>query len=426
MADAQGLVDFIHQSPTPFHCVGLAAERLSAAGFNEMDPAATPAPMGPGSGGYFVRGGTLIGWRIGEKSPAIAGFRLLGAHTDSPNLRLKPNAQYAKEGYLQWGVEPYGGVLLSTWADRDLGLSGRVALNRNGNLELELVRIDQPIARIPNLAIHLNRKVNDDGLVLNKQNHLPPILAMEDSTPDTLRNLLSKELGCAENEVLSWDLMLHDVQSPTLGGLTNEFIFAPRLDNQGSCYTALEALTNLKQSIDATAVIVLFDHEECGSGSDIGAGSVILRDHLSQLVGNHTESAPGGVERAAANSLMLSADMAHGIHPNYADKHDSNHKPLMNGGPVIKSNVNQRYATDAQSAALFKQACQSVDVPFQEFINRSDLACGTTIGPISSAQVGIRTVDVGCAMLSMHSIREQAGAKDVAWMAAAMESYLRI
>ena len=417
MVYAQGLIDFIHQSPTPFHCVGEAAKQLEAAGFTEVNPASAPAPMGPGRAGFLTRGGTLIAWRMGQKAPADAGFRLLGAHTDSPNLRLKPNADYEKEGYLQWGVEAYGGVLLATWADRDLGLSGRVAVQRDGEF-------DEAIARIPNLAIHLNRKVNDDGLVLNKQTHLPPMLGLSNGSTNTLKSLLAARLGCGEDDVLSWDLMLHDVQKPTLGGLSNEFIFAPRLDNQASCYPALMALINLSDSIDATAVTVLFDHEECGSGSDIGAGSVMLRDVLTQLERNHTERAPGGVERAAANSFMLSADMAHGVHPNYADKHDDNHKPMMNAGPVIKTNVNQRYATDSQSAALFKQACLEADVPIQEYINRTDLACGSTIGPISSAQLGIRTVDVGGAMLSMHSIREQAGAKDVDWMITAMARFL--
>jgi aspartyl aminopeptidase len=426
MSDAKGLIEFIAASPSPFHCVDASAKRLNEVGFSRCNDAEGTLPIEVGSGGYVIHGGTLIAWRAGKSAPANRGFRILGAHTDSPNLRLKPQPEYDKEGYLQWGVEVYGGAIVATWADRDLGLCGQVALRRNGELSQELIRIDRPIARIANLAIHLNREVNDKGLVLNKQDHLPPMIGLG-STGETSQLLqqIGKELDCAPDDVLGWDLCLFDVQAPSLGGLNDEFVFAPRLDNQASCYSALEALCSLTDPPESTAIVVLFDHEECGSRSERGADSTLLRNLLARLERDHPEQAAGGLERAVTNSFQVSADMAHGVHPNFADRHDAQHKPRLNGGPVIKTNVNMRYATNAVTAARFREACQSENVPVQEFVNRSDLACGSTIGPISASALSIPTVDVGNAMLSMHSIREQSGAQDVDRMTRVMARILR-
>ncbi len=423
---AQDLLDYIAAGPSPFHCVAESVRRLEAAGFSAVDEGSEPVNIHPGHAGYVARAGTLIAWRAGQDAPAVTGFRLLGAHTDSPNLRLKPNAEYVSEGYAQWGIEPYGGVLLATWADRDLGLSGRVSVRDGDSASLRLVRIDRPIARVSNLAIHLNRKVNDDGLKLNKQKHLPPMVACagELSEPGLLAKLLADEVGCDPADLVGWDLGLHDVVPPALGGVNGDFVFAPRLDNQGSCYSALEAIIAAEGKTAHTSVVALFDHEEVGSGSDRGAASTMLRNVLVRLERDHTIAAAGGIERAAANSWMVSADMAHGVHPNYADKHDKRHRPMLNGGPVIKTNVNMRYSTDADTAARFRAACRQEDVPYQEFINRSDLACGSTIGPISAAQLAIQGVDVGSAMLSMHSIRECAGAHDVDMMTRVMTRVL--
>jgi len=423
-----GLLSFIEQSPTPFHCVETAAERLKVAGYEERWPGDAPAQVEPGAGGFLRRGGTLLAWRGGRKGPAEGGFRVLGAHTDSPDLRLKPLASQASDGYRVWGVEPYGGGIWATWADRDLGLAGRVAVRTEAGSELRLVRVDRPIARVPSVAIHLNREVNDKGYKLNAESQLPPmvgIAAGDEGDGRSLEQLLARELGCAVADLLAFDLSLYDLQAPSVGGLDGEFVFAPRLDNQASCHCAVEALVGLKETPDATSVVALFDHEECGSSSERGADSAMLAQLLAGLVRDHAEEAPGGLERAAANSFVVSSDMAHALHPGYTDKHDKQHRPRMNGGPVIKTNVNMRYATDASTAARFRLACVAQDVPVQDFVNRADLRCGSTIGPMTAAGLAIPTVDVGGAMLSMHSIREQGGSRDVQWMIAAMREVLR-
>ncbi len=420
---AADLLRYVHASPSPFHCVEETARRLEEAGFVALDERSAPGTIAAGSGGYLKRSGTIIAWRAGLRSPAAAGFRLIGAHTDSPNLRLKPAAEYSREGYIQWGVEVYGGVLLHTWTDRDLGLSGRVALRGDsGGVVLRLVRVERPIARVANLAIHLNRAIRTDGLKLNAQKHMVPLVGFGDGEESTsrLKQLLADTLSCDPSAILSWDLGLHDVQPPSLGGLSGDFVFAPRMDNQASCHAALSALLAMDDVPEHTAVIALYDHEECGSRSAHGADSALLGNVLSRLVAEHEHKASGGLGRAVASSLLVSADMAHGVHPNYADRHEEHHKPMLNGGPVVKWNVNARYATDAEAAARFKLACAAVEAPVQEFVNRTDLACGSTIGPITASGLAIRGVDVGNPMLSMHSIREQAGAADVAWMTDAM------
>jgi len=403
------MIDFLQKSPTPYHCVEETAQRLRASGFTEIDEKAEPQTLRAGEGHFARRGGLIVAWRNGTHAPAAAGFRLIGAHTDSPNFRIKPRPDVRGEGYLQWGVEVYGGVIYASWMDRDLGLSGRVFVRGpEGQPILRLLRVDKPIARIPNLAIHLNRKVNEEGLKLDVQKHLVPVLGLVSSDATSFAKYVG---GLLDGEVLSWDLCLHDLQPPTLGGLNEEFVFSARLDNQASCFMGLCALLEAAPS-PATQVVVLFDHEEIGSRSHTGAMGATLRDLLTRIEREHEEKGKGGVERALANSFFVSADMAHGVHPNHAGLHEPLHKPLLNGGPVIKEHVEQRYATDAETMALFRLACQAEQVPYQDFVIRTDLACGSTIGPISAGLLGVRTVDVGCAMLSMHSIREQCGAKD--------------
>ncbi|MBT9557246.1 MAG: M18 family aminopeptidase [Myxococcales bacterium] len=427
MNAALDLVDFLNASPSPFHCVAAAAARLTAAGFVEVkdDDAAITAT--PGKGAFMKRAGTLFAWLPGSESPSEAGFRLIGAHTDSPNLRLKPKANQSKEGYATWAVEPYGGVLLHTWTDRDLGLAGRVAV-RDATAtvpRIELVRLDAPLARVANLAIHLDREVTTRGLILNKQTHLPPMIGLAGAP--SVERLVAEAIGCAESDVVGFDLGLYDTQPATLGGVSGEFVLGARLDNQASCHSALSALieaSRLPAPAAHTAVICLFDHEECGSGSERGAESVLLSHVLDQLTDGHPATGAGGLRRALSRSFCVSADMAHGVHPNYADKHEPSHKPMLNGGPVIKTNMNMSYATDAETGARFRMACRDEGVPFQEFVVRSDIACGSTIGAIVAAGLAVRTVDVGCAMLSMHSIREQAGAADVAYMTAVMRRIL--
>ncbi|WP_373047248.1 M18 family aminopeptidase [Vulgatibacter sp.] len=419
------LLDFIGASPTPHHCVAEARRRTAEAGFVHLDESET-WKLEAGRGYTVERGGALLAFRVGTEAPAEAGFRIVGAHTDSPNLRIKPQPDVAKEGYLQLGVELYGGVLQYTWFDRDLGLAGRVMLRgeKPGQLEHRLVRIDRPLLRVASVAIHLNREVNKKGLQLNEQNHLPPLLGLSaNPTEESLKALLAAELGTDAAAILAWDLSLMDVVPPAVGGLHGEFIFAPRLDNQASSHAALTALLRAPAA-KATQLACLFDHEEVGSGSTAGAAGSLAEDVLQRLAEVEGPGAkPGALPRAIARSWQVSADMAHAVHPNYADKHEPQHMPRLNAGPVIKINSQQRYATDAEGAALFESLCQDADVPVQKFVNRTDLACGSTIGPISSARLGVRTVDVGNAMLSMHSIREQAGAEDPERMVAVLTRF---
>jgi aspartyl aminopeptidase len=422
----QDLCDYIQASPSPYHCVDTSTARLRAAGFTELKEADVWQYLEPGAAHYVVRDGTLMAWKMGTEPIPVAGLRLIGAHTDSPNLRLKPNADYVREGYHQWGVEVYGGVLSHTWFDRDLGISGRAVLRGSHGTELRNVRIDRPLARIANLAIHLNRGIRTDGFKPNAQRELPPLLGLfQDDAPDLLPRLICDALDVDPADFLGGDLMLHDIQAPVVGGVHNEFVFAPRLDNQASCFTAIEALVAHDTPVGATVGAVLFDHEEVGSRSSSGAAGQLLVRILNRIIAAARQQAPGGLARASAQSFTISSDMAHGVHPNYADRHDGNHKPMLNGGVVIKSNANQRYSTNAETAARVLLAAEAADVAAQQFINRTDLACGTTIGPLAAAELGIRSVDIGAAMLSMHSIREQTGAADVDAMIRVKRELLR-
>jgi aspartyl aminopeptidase len=338
-----------------------------------------------------------------------------GRNTDSPNLRLKPNPSYQKSGYVQLGVEVYGGVLLTTWTDRDLSLAGRVVLkSKKGQPVSRLLKIDRPLLRIPQLAIHLNREINETGLILNKQRHLPPILQMAEnnlSSEKVLKDLVAQELKCKAGEIVSLDLALYDVQASTFAGANEEFIFAPRLDNLASCHAATLALLEASKQDSATRVLAFYDHEEVGSETAQGGESPFLKDALERMVMDSANPREA-LMRAIAHSIFISADMAHAVHPNYSDKHEERHLPLINAGPVIKTNANQRYATEGVSSAHFELMCQRAGVNVQKFVVRSDMGCGSTIGPMTAANLGIRTVDVGNPMLSMHSIREMAGSQD--------------
>lgn len=413
LAAAKDLCAFVDASPTPFHAVAETARRLSAAGFVELSER-EPFRLAAGDRRYVVRGGgTIIAFVVGTEAPADAGFRILGAHTDSPNLRIKPNAEASKQGYRQVGVEVYGGALYSTWMDRDLSIAGRVLLRRDGKVEARLVDLERPVCRVPNLAIHLNRGVNNDGLVLNAQKHLVPVLGLGKEVDFT--GMLARAAGETADRILGYDLMLYGVEPSAIGGVDEEMVFAPRLDNLGSCHAATAALL-AAGSTPHTQVAVLYDHEECGSRSAAGAAGTALRDVLRRIV-DATARERGSVEqafpRAIAESILVSADMAHALHPNYADQHEAQHQPQLNRGLVIKSNSNQSYATNGETAALFALFCEGAGYEPQRFVVRSDLPCGSTIGPITAAELGIRTVDVGAPMLSMHSCREMAGTLDV-------------
>ena len=403
------LLDYVDASPTPFHAVAEATRLLEAGGYTVLDESeAWQLEVG---GRYAVtrNDSTLVAFQVGN-DPA-AGFRLVGAHTDSPNLRLKPNAPYGKEGYRQLGVEVYGGVLLATWTDRDLSIAGRVTLRDDP--APRLLRVDRPLCRVANIAIHLNREANDKGLGLNKQTHLPPLIGLEGEGEDPrwFEDFVAGELGVESEQILGYDLMLYDVVPSTVSGLAGEFIHAPRLDNLGSCHAGIEALLATQDAAAHTRGIALYDHEEVGSRSAEGAMGNFLESVLERVV-----LATGGdretLHRAVAKSLLVSADMAHAVHPNYADMHEPRHMPKLNQGPVIKVNNQLRYATNADTASRFERFALEADVSVQKFVNRTDLACGSTIGPISASRLGMPTVDVGNPMLSMHSVREMAGAHD--------------
>ena len=410
----QDLLNFIDRSPTPFHAVNEMKNLLIHQGYSELKET-NSWKLSP-NGKYFLtrNGSSLIAFIVGMKSQDASGFKIIGAHTDSPNLKLKPNSTYGKNGYLQLGIEVYGGVLLSTWTDRDLSLTGRIIIKGKKQPLSKLIRFDEPLLRIPQLAIHFNRDVNEKGLILNKQNHLPPIISLtgkKNPTKDLLEKMIAKKLKCLPADILSMELSLYDTQPGSTGGAHGEFIFSGRLDNLASCHASLIALTESKTKDSMTRAIAFYDHEEVGSDSSQGAGSPFLKNVLERLV-LHSENSRELFFRSMANSFFISADMAHAVHPNYAEKHDVYHMPILNGGPVIKSNSNQRYATEGVSSAWFETICKKAGVPVQKFVIRTDLGCGSTIGPITASNLGIRTVDVGNPMLSMHSIREMSGVND--------------
>jgi aspartyl aminopeptidase len=411
-ADAYDLCAFVNASPTPFHAAAEVARRLFEFGFRELDER-EPWTLAPGDRRYIVRGGsTILAFVVGDASPAVGGFRMIGAHTDSPCLRVKPNADVATKGYRQLGVEVYGGVLLSTWLDRDLSIAGRVLLAFSGAVRSRLVDLGRAVARVPNVAIHLNREVNKEGLVLNPQKHMVPVVGL--GKDPALREMLAAALDVKAESILAYDLSLYDTAGARLGGLDDAFVYSPRLDNLGSCHAATRALISAAAtSSAATRLIVLYDHEECGSRSAVGAAGTALRDTVNRILEAHPDKQPQALGRAMARSFLVSADMAHAVHPNYEGQHEPLHQPVLNKGLVIKSNVNQSYATDGATAAEFSTMCRDVGYEAQRFVVRTDLPCGSTIGPITAAELGVRTVDVGAPMLSMHSCREMAGSLDV-------------
>lgn len=420
---ANDLLRFIDASPTPFHAAAEIASRLEAAGFRALDERERWA-LTPGARHYVVRGETtVIAFVVGTEPPSDAGFRMIGAHTDSPNLRVKPRPDVVRSGYRQVGVEIYGGVLLSTWLDRDLALAGRVVLKRSQGFVSRSVFWREAVARVPNLAIHLNRGVNSDGLVLNTQKHLVPVLGLG-AESDLVRDL-AKSLGEDKADIVGFDLGFADAAPSTLGGSEGEFVFAPRLDNLGSSHAALSALIAVASTArPATRLIVLHDHEECGSRSRVGAQGTVLKDTLTRITLGYGAAEHDAMPRAMSRSFLVSADMAHAVHPNYADQHEPQHTPKLNEGLVIKLNANQSYASDGASSARFRAACLEAGYTAQDFVVRTDLPCGSTIGSITAAVLGVETVDVGAPMLSMHSCREMAGSADVAKSIAAFSASL--
>ena len=407
---AADLLAFIAASPSPFHAVAEASRRLDESGFTRLDERDAWDVLTGAH--YVVRGGSLVAWRTAAHHRATSPFTIVGAHTDSPNLRVKPRADTGRVGWRQLAVEVYGGVLLNSWLDRDLGLSGRVAVRVGSDTELRLVRADAPLLRVPQLAIHLDRDVNA-GLTLNPQTHLSPVWGTGPVDEGGFVRVLAELGGVDPAAVVAWDAMLHDLTPPTALGVDASLLAAPRIDNLLSCHAALGALTGLGELGSHVPVVCLFDHEEVGSQSATGADSSILPTLLERI----TAALGGGRDdghRALAGSWCLSADGAHATHPNYPERHEPGHLVAVNGGPVLKVNANQRYATDAGGAARVVALAEAAGVPLQRFVTRSDLPCGSTIGPVTAARLGIPTVDVGAPQLSMHSCRELCGAEDPA------------
>ncbi|WP_153452367.1 M18 family aminopeptidase [Streptomyces smaragdinus] len=415
------LMSFLAVSPSPYHAVAGAAERLEKAGFRQVEE--TDAWDGAAGGRYVTRGGAIVAWYVPEGAAPSTPYRIMGAHTDSPNLRVKPLPDTGAHGWRQIAVEIYGGTLLNTWLDRDLGLSGRLTL-RDGSTEL--VSVDRPLLRVPQLAVHLDRSVNADGLKLDKQRHMTPVWGLGKVAEGDLMSFVAGEAGVREKDVAGWDLMVHSVEPPAYLGRDRELLAGPRMDNLLSVHAATTALITVAtgdEPLDCVPVLAAFDHEENGSQSDTGAegpllGNVLRRSALAR--GGTFEDAA----RALAGSVCLSSDTGHAVHPNYAERHEPGHHPVPNGGPILKVNVNQRYATDGAGRAVFAAACERAGVPWQNFVSNNAMPCGTTIGPITAARHGITTVDIGVAILSMHSARELCGADDPHYLADALTAFL--
>lgn len=408
-------------SPTPYHAANTVASELTANGFREVNET-EPFPSEPDN--YFVsRGGSLVAWVSGSSSDPSSGFRVIGAHTDSPNLRVKPKPDTESAGWSQLGVEIYGDALLNSWLDRDLGIAGRVAVRHGDGAKMAMFHDTRPLMRVPQLAVHLDREVNERGLILNRQQHLSPVWGVGDTRSFT--DYLGEQVGVQSRDVLAWDAMAFDLTPACIGGLDGDFLVSGRIDNLLSCFIASDALRSAAGDPGArTAMICLFDHEEVGSMSTSGAAGPLLDNMISRIV-----AARGGSvderSRAIADSMMVSADGAHATHPNYVDRHEVDHRIWINAGPVLKINSNQRYATDAHTAAEFRMSCEDAGVPHQTFVSRSDLACGSTIGPVTAGRLGMPVVDAGCAQLAMHSAREMAGSADPEMFRDALQSLLK-
>lgn len=413
-------------SPTPYHAVQRAQTLLEGAGFVSVSLAES---LPAGGRSLVASGGLLIAWST-PPGGVEAGYTVVGAHTDSPNLRVRTHPDVTSAGWEQVGVEVYGGVLTNSWLDRDLGLAGRVIVRseRTGaaSTETVLVHDDRPLLRIPQLAIHLDREIRENGLLLDPQKHLVPLWGLGEGVRGTFAGYVAELAGVDVDQLVSWDLMAYDTHPPAIVGRHADLIASARIDNLFSTFCGVHALIEAADSPGARVpVLVLYDHEEVGSESSTGAGGAVLSNVLERI------STANGVDRsghleALARSYVVSADGAHATHPNYVEKHEPNHKIAVNSGVVVKRNANQRYASDALSEAPFRAACASAGVPVQTYIHRNDLPCGSTIGPVTAARLGVPTVDVGAPQLAMHSIREMAGVADVGHLTAALAAMWRL
>lgn len=412
---ALDLVDFLYKSPTAYHSVETIKERLDLNGFSEVKESEKWNLQKEGKYYVIKNDSALIAFIIGNRDVEEDGFKLIGAHTDSPGFRVKANPEMVSEGkYLKLNTEVYGGPILYTWFDRPLGLAGKVTLKGQSSLkpEVKLVNINKPLLIIPSVAIHMNRTVNE-GFNINKQKDTLPLLSLINDKFEKdgfLVNVLADELKVDANEILGFDLGLYEVEKGALIGLNEEFISAGRLDDMWMVYTGIQALIDSKVN-KSTKVMVCMDNEEIGSLTAQGANSALLLNILERItlsLGKDRE----GMHRALANSIMISADLAHAVHPNAEEKHDPTNRPVLGEGPVLKTAASGSYSTDSYNAAIFEGLCKKAEVPYQKFFNRSDVRGGTTIGPITSSLLTIPVMDMGAPLLSMHSIRELASVKD--------------
>jgi aspartyl aminopeptidase len=420
---ALDLIDFIDASPSPYHAAAEALRRLTAAGFSEVAPDAE-WPAGPGR--YVtLEGGSLFAWAVPDGAAPHTPFRLLGAHTDSPTLRVKPRPDTGRAGFRQVGVEVYGGALVHSWLDRDLGLAGRVVLRAPDGSQTRLLRVDRPVLSVPQLAIHLNAEIRTDGLKLDAQQHMLPIWALGQPDPGGFNRFLATELDAPPDTVLSHDLVSYDLTGARLTGLDEEFVSSGRLDDLACSHGTLSALLAVadEPAPGHVSALVLFDNEEIGSQARTGARGAWLGRQLERTV----LTRGGGRDdflRALAGSVHISADVGHATHPNYADKHEPEHQVALNGGPIVKMSANVLYATDAPSHAAYLLASEQAKVPVQYFVNKGQVRSGSTIGPIVSAGLAIPTVDIGIPVLAMHSAREMCGAQDSQLLIAALKAFL--
>ncbi len=429
----QGMLEYIGDSPTPFHASANLCSLLDEHGFRRLSET-EEWQFEEGDRCYVTRNDTsLIAFRFGQKSIIEHGMRLIGAHVDSPCLKLNPNSVIERLGYRIANVEVYGSALLRTWFDRDLSIAGRIFVrSADGSIHSALLDYVQPIAVIPSIAIHLQRDANTRQKI-DSQVHINPVLLIDeglerDSSSSLPRQLLSiADDSDFTDEILGFDLRFYDVNPPGLIGAPVEsvdsteqcpeacpqYLASARIDNLLSCYAGAQALIHASE--DNFCMLVASDHEEVGSVSQSGAQGRFLQQVLERI---------GGMEpRVIRRSALLSADGAHGLHPNYADKHDDQHRPVLNEGPVIKVNSNQRYATSDETEALIRGICADLNIPVQTFVSRNDMPCGTTIGPLVASEIGIRTVDVGVAQFAMHSIRELAGCADAVYFSELLKAF---
>ncbi|ACT47310.1 M18 family aminopeptidase [Methylotenera mobilis] len=418
---AKDLLNFIDLSPSPWHAVEQIEQQLLGAGFTQLDE--TQAwQLAAGKRYFVVRGGaSIIAFTLGNQPLADTGFRMVGAHTDSPSLRLKPKAAYETDGLLRIGVEVYGGPILATFTDRDLSIAGRVTVRTASGHAIKLLKFDDALMRLPNLAIHMNREVNEKGLKLNKQTELPLLFGESAAGIEAEQQFLAyvaTALNIAPQDILTFEFNVFDTQKGKFWGANQEFITNSQLDNLASCHAAITALLNSSNQ-DGSNICALFDHEEVGSESATGASGSFLADVITRITSNMGMNEEERL-RALAQSFFVSADMAHAYHPNHASAYEPCHHVMVNQGPVIKTNANQRYASNADTAARFIALCERAQVPFQQYSHRTDLGCGSTIGPILASGLGVASVDVGSPMWAMHSIRESAGVLDHHYMIAAL------